>query len=423
MQLKDAISHVLPKDRQYDVLHWQSTSRDTHPLVTQKKGSTSDQIKTIKCEHFITLAHDECIFFGLEIFVYITIDYKRQRTEKLLFVSKADTTGHNSTKVKIGLVTSEIIKYLLQIPLKAYLASIIPKEATQTTYDKSTISRYTSTKEALGILLKRHTGQWHKPETVKPYSITDYPTPVHSRIALFTRSEPQYLFPESSKVPTKHVLSGEGLLKWWLKAIDPIIHEIYESHTAFLRIPAEEDKVIQRYLAPLESNWGIGDMFTQGTDKDIAVFKVPLFPDDPKARFLEHLVVENRATSVTVKQFWEELQMRQEFRLGVTVSVIGVDGVLKHDEEIRESGIVLSHKKFKQLKNYITGDDYSDEEGGAEAYKNVMNYLESIVGDVPVSVTGQYIPPAPKPVSINTIDPKRTAVNNLSTLVRKKQKK
>lgn len=416
MSLREKLKHVLPKDKEYIIHHFQSKPRDTHPLVYTSRTD----LKTIKVEDFITLSHQELVFYGLEIFIYITIDTVNDTTERLLFVSKADTNGLNESKVNIGKVTETIIKYLLHIPIDHYFKEIIPKEATYIKYERNKINRYTSTKEALRILLERHQGKTAKPEQIKPYSITIYPTNVITKISLFTRAEPQYLFPESGKNPSKHILGGEGLLKWWLKLLDSILTD-FDTSIAKLQIPAEEPKVIRRYFTNLKSNWQIGDVYG-GESSDIAVFKVPLFPDDPKSRFIEHLVVEGRAKKITLNQFWQELQVRQEFRLGVTVSVIGIEGRLKPLRTNLEDLdlLVLSHKHFKKLKTYITGEDYSTSEGAIEAHRNVSDYIVNQLGQSLEPVVGEFVKPIPV---INSIPVKRLEVNNLSGMIRKKSKK
>lgn len=437
MSLQSSLSQVLPKDKKYEVFHWQSKPRDTHPLVSQR--SSSSNLKTIKVEHFITLAHENLIFFGIEIFIYVTIDYQRKTTEKLLFVSKADTNGLNNSNVKIGQVTEVILESILQIPIEVYLTDIIPKNTNAIeTADKNNINKSTSTKEALRILIERSRGNLSQPQKIQLYSITEFPKPVKTKISLFTRSEPQYLFPNSSKNPKKHVLGGEGLLKWWLKVLDNVITKKFKNESLLvkLQIPAEDSRQIERYLNPLQCNsWSVGDIFN-GKENDLAIDRIPLFPDDPKARFLEHIVVENRYKDMKLNTFWIELQARQEFRLGVTVSVIGVEGYLKSDTNSETDSIILSRRHFKKLKNYITGEDYTDSEGSQEAYKNVINYLESQLDQIATEVVGNFVPRSPTIITkgntnqINTLVPKskkrvepQPMVNNLNTLIRKKQKK
>ena len=69
---------------------------------------------------------------------------------------------------------------------------------------------------------------------------------------------------------------------------------------------------------------------------------------------------------VTVSTFWTELQARQEFRLGSTVSVIGVSGTFEGPVITPPSAEIIipeSKRRFKNLKNYIIGEEYDTVEG------------------------------------------------------------
>ncbi|KAH3679359.1 hypothetical protein WICMUC_001040 [Wickerhamomyces mucosus] len=421
--LKSRLSKILPLGKKFEIIHLQSNPRETHPIITQNPSTHLD-LKTIKVEHFITLAQDEVIFFGLEIFKYITINYEGDTTEVLLFVSKADTNGYNESKVRMGAITQEILDYLLKIPIEYYLKEIIPKQ-NKLLNDGNSITKFTSTKDSLQILINRQREKKTVPNKIKAYKILNYPQNIVYKISLFTRAEGQYLFPNSSENSKKHILSGEGLSQWWLGLLDNILLINFDPSktTAKVKIPSEENRVLKRYIEPLKfSKWSIGDIFNNGTnDQDIAVFKIPLFPDDPKARFLEHLVVENRIKRVSLKQFWQELQIRQEFRLGATVSIVGIEGYLKpylkDDISIVEEIIKTPYRNFKQLKSYIVGEDYTDIEGAIEAYKNIKTYLKENLKKDLDSTIGEFVLTKSKKIEVNTL-----TVNNLSTLVRKKQK-
>jgi regulator of Ty1 transposition protein 109 len=422
MKLAEYLKHSLPSNKEYKVLHLQSNPRETHPLVTQQQRPSPTDTKTIKVQHFIALVHDDLIFFALEVFIYVTINHTEETTESILFISKVDTNGQNHTKVRIRLITTEVIKYLLQIPIDTYLQNIIP-ETLHPRASPTSITHSTSTKTALKILISRLRGASPPRETIKPYSISIPSQYRHlTKITLFTRPEPQYLFPNSGTNPNKHCLTGDELLKWWLQVLDAVLLDSFVAgeSSAKLRIPAEEESNIARNLTHLKfSNWSVGDIFSGANEKELAVYRIPLLPDDPKTRFLEHLVVEGRFGSVSVDQFWNELQIRQEFRLGVTVSVIGVEGHLKRSDQVFETGLLLSHRDFKKLKTYVVGEDYSTDEGAVEACGNVVDYLEYYFEYRLPQVVGAY-----KAVITKSPETKRPLVQSLnSNLVRKRPKK
>lgn len=124
--------------------------------------------------------------------------------------------------------------------------------------------------------------------------------------------------------------------------------------------------------------WQVGDIFTPN-EKSLAVYSIPLFPDDPKARFIHQLAEEDRLLKVSASTFWIELQERQEFKLSVTVSVMGVSGyTLAAPTLLPSSADVIvprSKKQFKAIKKYITGEEYDTEEGAIEAFLNIRDFL------------------------------------------------
>ncbi|KAH3686459.1 hypothetical protein WICPIJ_002565 [Wickerhamomyces pijperi] len=430
MSLNERLSKVLPKDNTYLVVHTQSTPRETHPVITPSSNAT--RFKTIKAEHFITLSHGGVIVFGIEIYTYITLNTLLDQTEVLLFVAKADTTGFNSTKVRIGLVTKEILSYLLNIPIEHYLSEIVPKLDYKPSPDA--ITKFTNTKEALKILLERNQGKKSTPPKIAKYCIkaSERPSKIIHKVSFFTRAEQQYIFPYSGSNGRKHVLSGSQLLNWWVGIVDQVLMDDFKSNEketlARLTIPGEDGLITRKYFNSLKfPHWAVGDIFhIEDPTSDIAVFKIPLYPDDPKGRFLEHLVVENRVKSVTSKQFWVELQVRQEFRLGVTVGVVGVEGQLKDhtkDSSNVDDLIVLPHREFKKCKDYITGEEYHDEDGAIDALANSLKFLQKKGYDGMGDTVGEWVKSVQKPAvekhNIINVVP----VNDLSGMVVRKKKK
>ena len=77
--------------------------------------------------------------------------------------------------------------------------------------------------------------------------------------------------------------------------------------------------------------------------------------------------------------FWIELQERQEFKLSVTVSVMGVSGYTLATPTLLPSSadviVPRSKKQFKAIKKYVTGEEYDTEEGAIEAFLNIRDFL------------------------------------------------
>ena len=142
----------------------------------------------------------------------------------------------------------------------------------------------------------------------------------HLKLCLFTKTSKQYIFPKSYKNAHKHMINGQQLLRWWIDVIGLSISNDNDAWKCKLLIPGSDRVSTQKFIEQ-KANWSIGHIFEDGK----AVYRIPLFPDDPKGRFLEHLIVENRYRVVDVNGFYEELGFRQEFRLSDLVGLIGCE--------------------------------------------------------------------------------------------------
>lgn len=193
-----------------------------------------------------------------------------------------------------------------------------------------------------------------------------------TKLVLFTRSEGQYLFPNSMKNTEKHILDGRQLLKWWLKNIDKIVRN-WKRCEKYLDILNSEKREIIRYF-PSE-DWNVGNVYSKDVDRNVlpAIYTIPLLPDDPKGRFLEHLVVEGRAKKVKCKQYWQELAIRQEFSFGAIVGLIGVWGhIPNYDTKENETNFVFPNI-LKRIKELITSKDYSDKSDWGLLYDELLS--------------------------------------------------
>ena len=404
---------VLPSKCQFELLHLQSPPAEISPLVTTASPTTSaggkDSSLTVKTQHFFALCNDKKVVYGLEVHVYITFDKgvssNDDNVEHLLFVSKADTNGYSTDKFSTRLVTLTLLEYLLSIDPNYYLIRVIPLKRRYKicngTVQKQMITRNTSPEKALRILSSRfNSGECCRPlktdELDEFYLNLKCSERCTTKLCMFTRPADQYLFPRSSENPKKHILGGVQLLKWWVSILDELLIEKFEDGSeAKLRIPGEAAVTVKRFLHDTKyPGWTVGDIFNgEENGRSLAVFNIPLFPDDPKSRFLHQLVEDNRIMKVTLDDFWMELQCRQEFKLSVVVSVVGIQGHLKfpsskwipsEDEVVRTNSI----KQFHQLKSYIVGEDYDKVDGALEAFTNISYILGSRMGSRLLSICG-----------------------------------
>ncbi|KAL8929545.1 MAG: hypothetical protein Q9208_001214 [Pyrenodesmia sp. 3 TL-2023] len=196
-------------------------------------------------------------------------------------------------------------------------------------------------------------------------------------VSLFARAQDQYLFPGSVENPHKHVLDDRGLVRWWCRVLEPVLHagstwdsssssssshhrERKSTTSAYLRVPGCDIHETRSFfplsvrLTPttnLAPKWHpsrdpLRDLIRSPTIPERCL--IPRFPDDPKSRFVDELDEEltepapppesssqqvkespskgkrpGRWRSVTgLEQFWELMAFRQECSSGRLVGFL-----------------------------------------------------------------------------------------------------
>lgn len=445
MNLQDSLNNVLPKGNDFQLLHLQSNPCEIVPIITPKKGThlnKQSKLKTttIKTQHFFALSHNEKYVLALEIYVYITLYHNldpetmkdHSSAERLIFVSKADTNGYCDVRFSAKDVTRVILEFLLGIDPNYYLTKVKPLKRKYMKNDKRHfIIGESKLKENLLKLSKRYetNKQQYHLDTSKYYSNFTYNGQFITKISLFTRPADHYLFSESSKNKGKHNLNGIQLMDWWMNIIDSVIMSKFDKSMpikACLRIPGEDSIRVRKHFQKCQyKDWKCGDIFNE-IPGSLAAFNIPLFPDDPKSRFLHQLVEENRIMTTTLKTFWLELQERQEFKLSVLVSVIGVEGYtnieqMNYLQPNKDAIVCHSLKQFSYLKNYITAEEYDSVEGAIESYCNIKDYFKHTSIEGLISLHGS---------KVNAIKTKEERIRTMNTITpitilqpRKKAKK
>ncbi|CCK70929.1 H3 histone acetyltransferase RTT109 KNAG_0F02650 [Huiozyma naganishii CBS 8797] len=400
MQLRECVGSELPVGEEFQLLQLQSNPAEVPALFTARRSAGRNKT-TVKTQHFFALCHAERVVFALEVYCYVTLGGRDGRPERLLFVSKADTNGYAQCRFSAGGVTRALLRYVLAINPEYYLQRVKPlKRKFSGTDKRKLVVGAVSTGNALKILADRIEALT-TPETTDrdrfyTTSALDNPQECVTKLCLFTRPADHYLFNGSAQNSGKHRMNGQQLLDWWLHILDNILCEQFEQSTthACLRVPGEEPVRIRRHLRDCQfANWTVGDIFG-GSGDSPAVYHVPLFPDDPKSRFLHQLESENRLTNTTLTNFWTELQERQEFKLSVLVSVVGISGSTKdapHHRPCQGEDVIVadSAKTFNYIKNYITAEDYDTEEGALEAFANIQDCLSYRMNSAMVPIQGQ----------------------------------
>lgn len=332
--LADLLAKVLPTGAALTVRHVSSTPAPSAALFAAAPGQDAE---STFCEnHFLSVSiesseHDgaEIIVFGMEVLVYNTAHLTT------IFVSKADSTG---------------FIHLLKLPQKVSVLRLV---------SNTFLSHLARSHQRPGVRLV---------------------------VSLFARAQDQYLFPGSIENAEKHVLDDRGLIKWWCRAVDPILREnepesvskdskthatveaAKASATAYLIVPGC-DRFETRSFFPASARsdpqdrprWLVGYPLQQLCRDPSAPPRclVPRLPDDPKTRFLidlddelpESAEGENAPPSTgqwksvkSLDQFWEMMSFRQECSAGRLVGflwlVINPPGLMNSTTMASQAGNV-----------------------------------------------------------------------------------
>lgn len=392
-----------------EVIQFQTPTYGTHPVVHYSPQERPRH--SFKAKHFFLLMENDKPTFAMEVYVYISV--WSDRAERIIYVSKCDTVGMSRSNIRFGEISTYVLQWLVSRDLQNdYCQNIL--RGNNVTSSSPFLNTNGAEEEApvnaVHHALVRHLHRLRAPPGAKRsrgFSVA-IPQRQTTRICLFTRPAEQYLFPGSSGNAYKHTIDGQGLLRWWLNVLDPIVEQ-FKGH-AHMTIPSSEKHTICKYLEPLKSQWTPGSLFDTETSSCIRV--IPLLPDDPKGRFLEHLVVEHRYRLVSVSQFWQELGYRQEFQLGVLVGIIGVElpGASQNHKQ-KDLSIVtntVSRKIYKKLVDVIKNSDFGD--------TNDVDQLKRRLTQISELKSLPYVPQTKPQAKLTTVAP----VNDLSSMIKRK---
>lgn len=407
---------------------------------------------TLKLKHLLYVVEkvSQCPVVAVEVYLYLTCH--NGILHRHFFVSKADTTGLGTNRASIAGVVSQFLKYLLLLSPHSYIANAKWRKTPRPVIDEKPESEFSvvNTLLQLSSRLKSeptfydsllYYGKREHFDDVLGQEQWTYNS-IETSLSLFTRSAGSYIFPRSDRNTTKHLTDGNQLFKWWILVL---LKTLDDSWTLRADIPGSNSRDVSRFF-PKNSNWSVGNIYDGSIN--LAVFCIPVFPDDPKGRFLEHLVVEGRYKNTSTEQFWNELGFRQEFRLGNTVGIIGCVQKAQCDLIAGDRDTVVTLKTYKKVLESIKGEDYS-------AKDDIQSFMQSGLPETyrrcginvkPISVYGIRIPyPIADDLSVlvlqrgvndssasvkkgdkggvlNVVARKRDGTNDLNGLVKKKPK-
>lgn len=360
MSIDSILIDTLPKDDNYENLYFQTNPAYVNsPLHISKSITRPD---TVKICHFYSLLHEDVIILGLEVFVYLQI--YSTHISKLVYVSKCDTTGLENIPFKINEILEPVLKFMIDydnynIKPKKERSHIPPPNPS--TYFR--LKKLSSELPVVYSSLRYYNDFPPKHPTIEYRNLPPLKT---IKLYIFTRPAKEYLFPNSSSNSGKHLISGSVLLNWWMKIVD----KITIGWERKLLVPGLDSRTfIKKY-----ENWDNGHIF-EATEEGGAVNSIPIFPDDPKGRFLEQLVVENRISKILISRFMMELAYRQEF-LGDTVGIIGCSFINPSNNQGDDKKLVktITIKEYKDFINNVKLIDFTN----IEEVKNLVTQYKNL---------------------------------------------
>ncbi|KAJ5524209.1 hypothetical protein N7494_010859 [Penicillium frequentans] len=401
--LGDLLAKVLPTGAELTVRHVSSTPT---PSVALFAAAPGQEPESTFCEsHFLSVSIDspkddgaEIIVFGMEVLIYNSAHLTT------IFVSKADSTG---------------LLHLLKLPHKVSVLRLISHT------------------------FLSHLARMHQRPGVRLV------------VSLFARAQNQYLFPGSIENAEKHVLDDRGLIKWWCRAVDPILSEhepesvsqdtepldqtveaAKASATAYLIVPGC-DRLETRSFFPASSKSNV-----QGRPRWLASYPlkqmvhdpsapprclIPRLPDDPKTRFLIDLddelpepVEGEKSTSSTgqwrsvksLDQFWEMMSFRQECSAGRLVGflwlVINPPGLMNSTTMASQSrGPIETKSDAKEAESSKPSEDEPPQNDTSQRKPETSNYTTAAATVTPKE--------SPEPPAATFDDPSEGSSANTHT--------
>lgn len=366
--LAEIIAKATPKDVKLFVRH---LATKPTPCDAVFAAPPSNPPEPTTCEnHFLTVSielpeeektegsNGELFIFAVEVLVYSTA---RLTT---VFVSKADSTGY-TYQLKLPPTGRSLLKSV-STSFLSYVVQICQRSGTRLV------------------------------------------------LSLFARAQSQYIFPGSVENPHKHVLDDRALIKWWCRAVDPILRRNEsESHgqdkslidasngrepiskheeetkntsaTAYLIVPGCDRLETRNFFPPTTRSdppdclrWLNSYPLHQICSSPDAPPRclIPRFPDDPKARFLADLdeevpdIAEHQKDHAhagqwrsirTLEQFWELMSFRQECSSGRLVGFLWV--------VVNPPGLATSALSPNQDEN-VSGKESSQSQESTQVYNN-----------------------------------------------------
>ena len=202
-------------------------------------------------------------------------------------------------------------------------------------------------------------------------SISDFLPPGNTRIHIFSRSQPQYLFHKSIG-SHKNVLNDIQLMRWWSRTLSVCHWQSNVQKNGFWFVPGEDANTMPKPPAGNHILWHWGHPFLNG-EKALASKVIPRFEDDIKLKTLQFSTDPN----TTINEFFQILSLSGECSAGRTAAIFVIDlGQTKRMSEIQER--LITSDEFKVYLSDLMNDHISNYSTKDLAASSTTTFLDRI---------------------------------------------
>ncbi|KAI8636211.1 H3 K56 histone acetylation protein RTT109 [Parasitella parasitica] len=222
--------------------------------------------------------------------------------------------------------------------------------------------------------------------------------PKLSRVFVFARAQPQYLFAKSAENKTKTVLNDRQLVSWWLTVLNKVsvhcegwwsVPGIDDSNSALIEIGAKK----RRWTPSEKVKWRYGLSYDQDALAEQVILR---FEDDAKARLLKT----TNDPELSVNDFWQILSFGEECGSG---KITGFFELRLLDETLATNSNETDHasyetKDFTSFWNKFMSLDFHSNEANITSTRLTKQYINDIF-------------PSLQPIKINAKEPNGTNIH------------
>lgn len=130
-----------------------------------------------------------------------------------------------------------------------------------------------------------------------------------SAISMYASAKPSFVFEGSEAIDEKRPLPPIKLINWWIACLS----SLDSNHRCYAYSPFEERSGSKRLARRLPAGWKYG--YPHPPDAHFSVIPVFARQDDPKWQHHSCMLASGQdAARMTVSEFWQTMQLRDEFR-------------------------------------------------------------------------------------------------------------